>query len=81
MYLVRSSLYLDIFVLILAAAVSVPAVLSVAEDEGTVQVCATLFLDTEIGITVTLATSDGSINNQPPKPTGKGSLLECRFSM
>ena len=39
---------------------SVPAVLSVAEDEETVQVCATLSLDTEIGITVTLATSDGT---------------------
>ena len=60
MLITTSSLYLDIFVLILAAAVSVPAVLSVAEDEGTVQVCATLFLDTEIGITVTLATSDGT---------------------
>ena len=60
MLITTSSLYLDIFVLILAAAVSVPAVLSVAEDEGTVQVCATLSLDTEIGITVTLATSDGT---------------------
>ena len=39
-----------------AAEVSVPAVLSVAEDEGTVQVCATLSLSTEVGISVTLAT-------------------------
>ena len=37
---------------------SVPAVLSVAEDEETVQVCATLSLGTEVDITVTLATSD-----------------------
>ena len=40
--------------------VSVPDVLSVAEDEGTVQVCATLSLGTEVDITVTLATSDGT---------------------
>ena len=46
--------------LILAAEVSVPAVLSVAEDEGTVQVCATLSLGTEVDITVTLATSVGT---------------------
>ena len=48
--------------LILAAEVSVPDVLSVVEDEGTVQVCATLALslDTEVDITVTLATSVGT---------------------
>ena len=41
--------------------VSVPAMLSVAEDEGTVQVCATLFNTyNSIDITVTLATSDGT---------------------
>ena len=40
--------------------VSVPDELSVAEDEGTVQVCATLSLGTEVDITVTLATSDGT---------------------
>ena len=39
---------------------SVPDELSVAEDEGTVQVCATLSLSTEVDITVTLATSDGT---------------------
>ena len=43
-----------------AAEVSVPAVLSVAEDEGAVQVCATLSLSTEVNITVTLATSNGT---------------------
>ena len=42
------------------ATVSVPAVLSVAENEGTVQVCATLSLNAEFDITVTLATSDGT---------------------
>ena len=42
------------------AEVSVPDELSVAEDEGTVQVCATLSLSTEVDITVTLATSDGT---------------------
>ena len=44
------------------AEVSVPDVLSVAEDEGTVQVCATLITPfvTEFDITVTLATSDGT---------------------
>ena len=42
------------------AEVSVPAMLSVAEDEGTVQVCATLSLSTEVDITVTIATSDGT---------------------
>ena len=35
---------------------SVPDVLSVAEDEGTVQVCATLSLSTEVNISVTLTT-------------------------
>ena len=41
---------------------SVPDVLSVAEDEGTVQVCATLITSfvTEFDITVTLATSNGT---------------------
>ena len=39
---------------------SVTDELSVAEDEGTVQVCATLSLSTEVDITVTLATSDGT---------------------
>ena len=34
--------------------------LRVAEDEGTVQVCVTLSLSTEVDITVTLATSDGT---------------------
>ena len=34
--------------------------MSVAENEGTVQVCATLSLGTEVDITVTLATSDGT---------------------
>ena len=42
------------------SAVFVPAVLSVAEDEGTVQVCATLSLSTEVEITVTLATNNGT---------------------
>ena len=44
------------------AEVSVPDVLSVAEDEGTVQVCATLITPfvTEFDITVTLATSNGT---------------------
>ena len=42
------------------AEVSVPAVLSVAEDEGTVQVCATLNTYTSVDTTVTLATSDGT---------------------
>ena len=46
--------------IISAAEVSVPAVLSVAEDEGTVQVCATLFLSTEVNISVTLETSHES---------------------
>ena len=40
--------------------VSVPAALSVAEDEGTVQVCATLNTYTSVDTTVTLATSDGT---------------------
>ena len=35
---------------------SVPDVLSVAEDEGTVQVYATLSLSTEVNISVTLTT-------------------------
>ena len=39
---------------------SVPAMLSVAEDEATVQVCATLSPSTEVDITVTLATIDGT---------------------
>ena len=39
---------------------SVPDELSVVEDEGTVQVCATLSFNTEVDITVTLATSDGT---------------------
>ena len=42
---------------------SVPAVLSVAEDEGTVQVCATLNIQsytTSVDINVTLASSDGT---------------------
>ena len=45
-----------------AAEVSVPDVLSVTEDEGTVQVCATLntLFIAEFDITVTLATSDGT---------------------
>ena len=43
-----------------AAEVSVPAELSVTEDEGTVKVCATLSLNTEVDITVTLATSNGT---------------------
>ena len=48
--------------LILAAEVSVPDVLSVVENEETVQVCATLALSlgTEVDITVTLATSVGT---------------------
>ena len=37
---------------------SVPDVLSVAEDEGTVQVCATLSLSTEVNISVTLTCQD-----------------------
>ena len=44
---------------------SVPAVLSVAEDEGTVQVCASLDIQsytTAVDINVTLATSDGTGN-------------------
>ena len=42
--------------------VSVPAVLSVAEGEGTVQVCVTLTTASNLAvdITVTLATSDGT---------------------
>ena len=44
------------FIIISAAEVSVPDVLSVAEDEGTVQVCATLSLSTEVNISVTLTT-------------------------
>ena len=41
--------------------VSVPAVQSVAEDEGTVQVCATLNTSLHaVNITVTLDTSDGT---------------------
>ena len=43
-----------------AAEVSVPDELSVAEDEGTVQVCAMLSLSTEVDITVTLAISNGT---------------------
>ena len=41
---------------------SVPAVLSVAEGEGTVQVCVTLIIASSaaVDITVTLATSDGT---------------------
>ena len=41
---------------------SVPAVLSVVQNERTVQVCATLITPfvTEFDITVTLATSDGT---------------------
>ena len=42
---------------------SVPAVVSVAEDEGTVQVCATLDIQlytTAVDINMTLATSDGT---------------------
>ena len=42
------------------AEVSVPVELSVAEDEGTVQVCATLNTYTSVDTTVTLATSDGT---------------------
>ena len=46
------------------AEVFVPDVLGVAEDEGTVQVCATLIMITlfaaEFDITVTLGTSDGT---------------------
>ena len=34
--------------------------LNVSEDEGAVQVCATLSLSTEIDITITLTTSDGT---------------------
>ena len=44
------------------AEVSLPAVLLVAEDEGTVQVCAlfTYFNEFEFDFNVTLATSDGT---------------------
>ena len=43
------------------AEVSVPAVLSVAEDAGTVPVCVTLYTSlTGVDFTVTLATSDGT---------------------
>ena len=42
------------------AEVFVPAVLSVAEDGGRVPVCVTLKTYTEVNITVTLATSDGT---------------------
>ncbi len=43
-------------------AVSVPAMLSVGEGDGIVQVCATLSAmeDTERNFTITLATSDGT---------------------
>ena len=53
---------LTLLLLLIAAEVSVPAVLNVTEDEGAVQVCATLSLGTEleVDITVTLATSDGT---------------------
>ena len=34
--------------------------MSVAEDEGTVQVCAILSLSTEVDIALTLTTSDGT---------------------
>ena len=40
--------------------VSVPVMLSVAEDERAVQVCATLNTYTSVNTTVTLATSDGT---------------------
>ena len=42
--------------------VSVPAVLSVAEGQGTVQACVTLTIASSaaVDITVTLATSDGT---------------------
>ena len=44
------------------AEVSVPDVLSVAEDDGTMQLCATLItlFVAEFDITVTIATSDGT---------------------
>ena len=42
------------------AEVSVPVMLSVAEDERAVQVCATLNTYTRVDTTVTLATSDGT---------------------
>ena len=42
--------------------VSIPAVVSVGEEDGMVQVCATLSAveDTERDFTITLATSDGT---------------------
>ena len=43
-----------------AAVVSIPAMLSVAKDESSVEVCATLSLTTPVNITVTLATIDGT---------------------
>ena len=48
--------------LVLAVNISIPAVLSVAEDEETVQVCATLTTEfiTEIDITITLTLRDGT---------------------
>ena len=42
--------------------VSIPAVVSVGEEDGMVQVCATMSAveDTERDFTITLATSDGT---------------------
>ena len=61
------------------AEVSVPAMLSVAEDEGTVQVCVTLSLSTEVDITVTLATRDGTGMCAITLPTLYVSILQLKL--
>ncbi len=54
----------------LCIAVSVPPTVSMAEDDGSVEVCATLDADITADVIVTLATMDG---------TGKGYCIYVTF--